>query len=161
MEIRPGKERDLGPLNEVYNHYVRTSPATFDLDEVPLDRHREWFASLGGRYKLFVAAEGASFLGYAYSGQLSPRRAYETSVVTSVYLDADVRGRGIGTALYQALFASLDGEGLHRAYAGITLPNPASCALHERFGFRQVAVYSEQGRKFERYWDVAWFEKAL
>jgi phosphinothricin acetyltransferase len=50
---------------------------------------------------------------------------------------------------------------VHRAYAGIALPNPASVALHERFGFKKVAHFSEQGRKFGRYWDVAWFEKSL
>jgi phosphinothricin acetyltransferase len=161
VEVRPGEERDLDSLNALYNHYVRTSAATFDIDEVPLEYHRRWFDDLGGPYKLLVAYEEGAFAGYAYSGQLSPRRAYETSVVTSVYLADNVRGRGIGTALYGALFASLEGEDLHRAYAGITVPNPASFALHERFGFRRVAVYSEQGRKFDRYWDVAWFEKHL
>jgi phosphinothricin acetyltransferase len=52
-------------------------------------------------------------------------------------------------------------EDLHRAYAGITLPNAVSVALHRRFGFEHVGTFREQGRKFDRYWDVAWFEKAL
>jgi phosphinothricin acetyltransferase len=55
----------------------------------------------------------------------------------------------------------LEGEDVHRAYAGIALPNPASIALHERFGFKRVAHFTEQGRKFGRYWDVAWYEKPL
>jgi phosphinothricin acetyltransferase len=78
-----------------------------------------------------------------------------------VYLDPNVFRMGIGTALYEVLFDALTDEDVHRAYAGITVPNPASFALHERFGFRQVGYYTEQGRKFDRYWDVAWFEKAL
>ena len=67
----------------------------------------------------------------------------------------------MGTQLYKSLFAALLGEDIHRAYAGIALPNPASVALHERFGFKKVAHFTEQGRKFGRYWDVAWYEKAL
>jgi phosphinothricin acetyltransferase len=100
-------------------------------------------------------------LGFATSSQLFPRRAYETSVTTSVYCDPDATGRGVGSALYDSLFASIAGEDIHRAYAGITMPNDASVALHEKFGFRQAGYYREQGRKFERYWDVAWFEKDL
>ena len=45
--------------------------------------------------------------------------------------------------------------------AGITLPNPASLALHRRFGFREVGVFTENGRKLGRYRDVAWLERPL
>ena len=50
---------------------------------------------------------------------------------------------------------------MHRAYAGIALPNQASIALHERFGFKRVGHFTEQGRKFDRYWDVGFYEKPL
>ena len=70
-------------------------------------------------------------------------------------------GRGAGSKLYTELFRSLENEDVHRAYAGVSLPNPASIALHERFGFKRVAHFTEQGRKFGRYWDVAWYEKPL
>jgi len=33
--------------------------------------------------------------------------------------------------------------------------------LHERFGFQSVGVFHNVGRKFDRYWDVAWFERPL
>jgi phosphinothricin acetyltransferase len=70
-------------------------------------------------------------------------------------------GRGAGSRLYEGLFKSLEGQDVHRAYAGIALPNPASIGLHERFGFKRVAHFTEQGRKFGRYWDVAWYEKPV
>jgi phosphinothricin acetyltransferase len=66
-----------------------------------------------------------------------------------------------GTRLYTALFEALRGQDLHRALAGVTLPNPASVALHRRLGFERAALYREVGRKFDRYWDVAWFQKDL
>jgi phosphinothricin acetyltransferase len=70
-------------------------------------------------------------------------------------------GRGCGTALYRALFASLEDEDVETIVAGVSLPNPTSIALHERFGFRRVGVFHAVGRKFENYWDVAWFERPL
>jgi phosphinothricin acetyltransferase len=163
MQLRPAEERDLEQLNDVYNHYVRTSPATFDLEEITTDARRHWFDQfhLEGRHRLFVAVEEDALLGYAYSGELRDRRAYETSIAVSAYCHPDATGKGIGTALYGALFDAISDEDLHRAYAGITVPNAASFALHERFGFKQVAYFTEQGRKFGRYWDVAWFEKEL
>jgi hypothetical protein len=68
---------------------------------------------------------------------------------------------GIGTALYDALFNVILDEDIHRLVAGITLPNDASVALHERRGFKKVGVFSANGRKFVQYWDVAWFERSL
>ena len=163
MDIRPCEECDLEQLNEIYNHYVRETPITFDIEELTIDVRREWFAhySTEGRYRLFVAVEDGSVLGYASSSQLMPRRAYETSVTTSVYCAAEATGRGVGSLLYGAVFDALAGEDVHRAYGGITVPNAASFALHQRFGFTQVAYFTEQGRKFGRYWDVAWFERPL
>jgi phosphinothricin acetyltransferase len=66
---------------------------------------------------------------------------------------------GLGTRLYHALFSALAGEDIHRAYAGVTTPNLASMALHERFGFREIGRFTEVGRKFDRWWDVVFLEK--
>ena len=78
-----------------------------------------------------------------------------------MYCRPDAVGRGIGTRLYTALFDALSAEDVHRIVAGIGQPNPASVALHERFGFRRVGLFSQVGRKFGQYWDVAWFERPL
>ncbi len=49
---------------------------------------------------------------------------------------------------------------IHPFVAGYVLPNAASEALHRRFGFKVVGVFSENGRKFGKYWDVCWAERA-
>jgi phosphinothricin acetyltransferase len=108
-----------------------------------------------------VAISAAKILGFACSSRFRPKPAYETSVETTIYLAQHAVGRGAGSKLYTELFRSLENEDVHRAYAGVSLPNPASIALHERFGFKRVAHFTEQGRKFGRYWDVAWYEKPL
>ena len=78
-----------------------------------------------------------------------------------MYCRPDACGRGCGTALYGALFAALAREDVHTLVAGVSLPNDASLALHARFGFRAVGIFHAVGRKFDRYWDVAWFERPM
>jgi phosphinothricin acetyltransferase len=162
-EVRPGREADLTQLNELYNHYVRETPITFDIEPITIEQQVEWFGHYaeGGRHRLLVAADDQRVLGYATSSPVHPRPAHATSIEASIYLAPDATGHGIGTELYARLFEELEGEDVHRAYGGITIPNGASIALHERFGFRRVAYFTEQGRKFGRYWDVAWYEKRL
>lgn len=161
--VRPGRVEDLEQLNDLYNHYVRDTHITFDIEPITMEQRLEWFGHFGerGRHRLLVAVTRDRVLGYAASDPVHPRQAYETSVATSIYLAPDATGQGVGSLLYTALFDALAGEDLHRAYAGIAIPNDVSTALHARFGFRQVAYFTEQGRKLGRFWDVAWYEKEL
>lgn len=163
MIVRPAEESDLVQLADIYNHYVRTSAATFDIEPVSLANRREWFGHYhaSGPHRLLVAACGNEVFGYASSSPFHVRRAYETSAETSVYVHPDHRRQGVGVALYTRLFQLLAGEDLHRIYAGMTLPNPGSYALHKKFGFNEVGIYHEVGRKFGQYWSVQWFEKEL
>jgi phosphinothricin acetyltransferase len=161
--IRPAARHDLEAINDIYNHYVVETHITFDDEPMTMEARREWFGHYAGtdRHLLFVATDRDRVIGYASSSRLRPKPGYLTSVETSIYLAPNATGKGAGTELYRRLFESLEGEDLHRAYAGIALPNPESVGLHEKFGFRRVALFTEQGRKFGRYWDVAWFEKPL
>lgn len=164
-QVRPGVESDLPALTDIYNHYVRETPVTFDTAVFTAEDRRPWLLShpIDGPHRLLVSvdAESQRILGYATSSPYRPKPAYSTSVEVSVYVTADAVRRGVGTLLYEALFAALAGEDLHRAYAGIALPNLASTRLHERFGFRHVGTFGEVGRKFGRYWDVAWYAREL
>jgi len=160
--IRPATLSDLPALTEIYNHYIAHTTITFDLQPFEPDDRRAWFDdhSSTGRHRLLVAEEeGSGVLGYATTSRWRPKAAYDTTVESSVYCRPDAVGRGIGGALYSALFESIGEEDVHRIVAGISQPNPASVALHLRFGFRQVGTFSSVGRKFGRYWDVAWFER--
>ncbi|MEV6104157.1 N-acetyltransferase family protein [Streptomyces sp. NPDC051940] len=165
MQVRPGTEADLEALTSIYNHYVRETAITFDVEPVTPDQRRPWLLSHpeDGPHRLKVACEAGSgrVVGYATSSPFRVKPAYATSVEVSVYLAPEAGGRGAGSLLYGSLFADLDGEDVHRAYAGIALPNEASVRLHARFGFSYVGTYREVGRKFGRYWDVAWYEKDL
>ncbi|EFL17601.1 GNAT family N-acetyltransferase [Streptomyces racemochromogenes] len=163
MEIRPGVEDDLDELTRIYNHYVIETPITFDVEPFTPDQRRPWLLAhpTSGPHRLLVAEEGGKLLGYATSSAFRPKPAYATSVETSVYLAPEHVGRGIGGLLYTSLFEVLAQEDVHTALAGIAMPNQASQRLHERFGFRQVGLLEQVGRKFDRFWDVAWFQKSL
>ncbi len=163
MEIRPAATEDLDQLNDLYNHYVLHSHVTFDIRPLTMAERVEWFRHYGetGRHRILVAVTGTQLLGFASTSPYRPREAYETTVETTVYLAPDAIGRRLGSRLYAELFRAVDGEDLHRAIGGVALPNEASVALHRRFGFTQAGRFSEQGRKFGRYWDVVYFEKPL
>jgi phosphinothricin acetyltransferase len=126
-----------------------------------VERRESWFQqfSATGRYRLLVAEDAGLVIGYAGTTRFRPKAAYETTVETTVYCAPDALGKGIGRQLYQALFEDLKGEDIHRFVAGYALPNPGSAALHAHFGFKLVGVFSENGRKFGKYWDVAWMER--
>ncbi len=161
--IRHAEPRDLPALLDIYNHYIVNTPITFDIEPRTLEQRRQWLDlfARAGRHQCFVAARGEAAIGWACSGRFKDRAAYDTSVETSIYLAPDEHGKGLGRRLYAALFEALKGEDVHRAFGGITQPNEASVGLHRAMGFAPVGTYKEVGRKFGRFWDVAWFERPL
>jgi phosphinothricin acetyltransferase len=162
--IRAATLDDLEALTDIYNHYVVNSAITFDLQPFSAAERRDWFDdhAAAGRHRLLVATDRhGGCVGYASSSRWRPKPAYDTTVEVSVYCHPAARGRGCGTALYSALFAALEPEDVHTLVAGVSLPNPASLSLHARFGFTSVGVFHAVGRKFDTFWDVAWFERPL
>jgi phosphinothricin acetyltransferase len=161
LAIRPAEPGDVAALTELYNHYIATTAITFDIEPMTVETRAEWLSHYApsGRHRLLVGHDGPVLVGYASTSPFAVKAAYETSVEVSVYVAPGRARRGIGTALYEALFASVADEDIHRAYAGITLPNEASVRLHEQFGFTPVGVYREVGRKFGRYHDVLRMQK--
>lgn len=156
IRYRHGEAGDLEAITRLYNHYIRTSPCTFDTE--PMASRADWFAKFrtDGPHQLFVAVADGQLLGYACSGTFKDKLAYATSAEVSVYVSANATGLGIGHSLYEQLFASLETAPLHQLFAGITLPNDASLRLHQRLGFTHCGTFPEAGFKFGQFWDVAW-----
>ncbi len=161
--IRRIEQGDLPALLEIYNHYVLNTPITFDIEPRTLAQRQAWFDGFAsaGRYQCFVAVKDGQPVGWASSHRYHERAAYDTTVMSSVYLAPDVCGQGLGRKLYATLFEALAGEDIHRLVVGITLPNEASVRLHRAFGFQEAGIYPEVGRKFGRFWDVATYLKPV
>lgn len=162
--IRRATRADLPELVRIYNHYVTKTHITFDTAAFTVDERRPWFESFSpsGPYRLLVVEDSSQPVGYASGSEYKAKPAYRPSVETTIYLDPAFCGRGIGYVLYGRLLEELNAEdSIHRAYAGIALPNPQSMSLHERLGFRLIGTFREAGLKFGKYWDVSWYEKDL
>lgn len=161
ITIRAAAENDLPAILEIYNHYVINTSITFDIEPYTVEQRRPWFEQFAprGRYRLFVAEADGAVVAYAGSHQFRVKAAYDTTVETTIYCAPGSERRGIGAALYTTLFDALAGEDIHMMIGGITMPNDASVALHERFGFVHAGLMHDVGHKFGRYWDVLWMER--
>lgn len=161
VELRPARPDDLVAIAEIYAHYVERTVITFDL-EAPSESawQGRWEAAQTGGYPWFSASEGSRLVGFLTSGEFNPRAAYRPTVATMIYLRPAARGRGIGRGLYELALPELR-RAFHTAVAGITLPNPASVALHERVGFEPVGVFREVGHKHGGWHDVGWWQLVL
>jgi phosphinothricin acetyltransferase len=164
VTVRPATLADLPSITEIHNHYIVNTHITFDVRPYRPEERVQWFHehSDNKRYRLLVACDSqGGVLGYTSTGRHRTKDAYDTTVEASVACRPEGVGRGIGSLLYQALFDTIADQDIHRIVAGIAQLNPASNALHERFGFREIGVFTQVGRKFDKYWDVRWMERPL
>ena len=152
---------DLPAIAAIYGFHVLHSASSFELNR------GRWRAGGGprgaGRRARPPPARGpraGAVVGWVKSGAFRDRAAYHSSVETACTWPPRRRPRR-GRALYAELLRLLADAPAHRAYAGITQPNPASVALHLRHGFSHIGTFTEVGRKFDRWWDVAWYERPL
>jgi L-amino acid N-acyltransferase YncA len=159
VRVRPAAADDSEAVGLIYRHYVLHTTISFEEQPVCTVEMAERIADVLSSALPWVVAEHAGrVVGYAYAGKWKGRYAYRHSVETSVYLDPQFTGRGIGTQLYRELLAMLRDRSIHVAIGGIALPNAASVALHERLGFRKVAHFKEVGYKFGQWIDVGYWQ---
>jgi L-amino acid N-acyltransferase YncA len=162
MILRPALPADAAAIASIYNHYILTTTISFEEDAIDAaEIARRMDAVRNASLPYLVAEEGGVVTGYAYATPWRARRAYRSSVETSVYVQEGLHARGTGTALYRAVLAQLAGDGYHLAIGGIAQPNAASVALHEKLGFEKVAHFKEVGCKFGQWVDVAYWQLVL
>jgi L-amino acid N-acyltransferase YncA len=155
IAIRPAVDDDLADILRIYNQAIEKTTAVFEYRAHTIDMRREWFrAKAAGSRAVLVAVESGTILGFASYGPFRAWPAYKYSEELSVYVEEQARGRGIGTALVEALVAHARARDLHVLIAGITADNVASLRLHEKLGFVEVAHIREVGYKFGRWLDL-------
>lgn len=160
MIVRACEQRDVDGICDIYNYYVENTIITFE--EVPVTQGEMADRISAGmrNFPWLVCDAGDRVVGYAYAGRWHGRSAYRYSAEVTVYVRHGEGGKGYGQALYANLLKSLAGK-YHAIVAGISLPNEGSVRLHEKFGFRKVAHFSEVGRKFDRWVDVGYWQKLV
>ena len=159
--IRLATASDAPAIAAIYAPYCDASVISFEISGPSPDEMAKRIASVGAERPWLVLEDRGALLGYAYASPHHERAAYRWSVSTAIYVAGDRHRRGIGRALYTALFELLRHLGYYKTTAGITLPNAGSVGLHEAFGFTLVGVYHDIGHKMGAWRDVAWYEASL
>ena len=160
--MRSASAADGQALAAIYNQYIATTTFTFEETALTDEQMQARVTRVQAQDLPWLVAEvDGQVLGYAYAAPWRERSAYRFAVEVSAYVAPGQIGRGLGTALYAALLPRLGALGLHSALAVVPLPNPASVALYEKLGFRQVAQLVEVGFKFGRWVDVGYWQYHL
>ena len=154
-------QTDAAAVADIYRPAVESSLASFEERAPTADEMAERMRATLARMPWLVAEDDGAVVGYAYAGPHQQRPGYRWSVNISVYVSPGHAGRGIGRRLYDDLLQLLRRQGFVNVYAGITLPNPASVALHEAIGMRRIGVYEGVGYKHGGWHDVAWYHLRL
>ena len=161
--IRHILKKDATSITDIYNHYISETVATFETEVVSPTQMLSRISNIQSHELPWLVAEDGNgrVIGYAYASKWRERFAYRFSVEVTVYLSPDSLGHGVGTQLYDALFAELKLRSIHSVIGGITLPNQASVALHEKFSLEKVAHFKEVGFKFNQWLDVGYWQGGL
>lgn len=162
LTIRPAGEADLPAILAIYNAVIATTTAVYSEAPVTLEDRQGWLESKRRRgFPVIVAEADGRVAGFGAFDDFRAWPCYRHTVEHSVHVDAACRGRGVGRALVEALLAEAKARGLHRMIAGIDADNAVSIGLHRALGFTSAGVLTEVGRKFDRWLDLAFMQKAL
>lgn len=155
LEVRPFRDDDWPAVRAIYSQGIATGSATFETDVPALER---WTAAHPPEYRL-VATQGGEVVGWVAASPVSDRCAYAGVVEHSVYVDARVRGQGIGRRLLDALIERADASGIWTIQSGVFPENVASLKVHQRCGFRVVGTRERIGQLNGTWRDVLLIER--
>ena len=156
VTLRLAHEDDAEQIAAIYAPYATDTAVSF-ADRAPtVEEYRERIRTTTARLPWVVCERDGTVAGYAYASPHRVSPAYKWSVETSIYVHPEHQRTGIGRALYATLLEALRLQGYHRAYAGVTDPNPPSIGLHEAVGFERFASFEDVGYKLGEWRSVIW-----
>jgi phosphinothricin acetyltransferase len=159
--VRPVRLEDAAAIAAIYAPYVADTVITFEVDVPDAAEMAARIARYTPTHPWLVAERDGVVIGYAYGSPYRTRAAYRWVCESGIYLAADTRGGGIGTALYAALIDALTDAGYVAVLGVMTLPNPASEALHAKLGFRDMGTQPGIGFKHGAWHDVGFWQRDL
>ena len=168
MRIRSATTQDAARLLAIYTYYVEKTAISFECDVPSLAEFTGRIAKTLLKYPYLVMEEDGVVQGYTYAGPFKERAAYNRSCELSIYLDCDVKGRGYGRKLYEAMEAALKDKGFLNMYACIADPitedeylTKNSEQFHQHLGFVKVGEFHRCACKFGRWYNMIWMEKFI
>lgn len=159
--IRDVTLTDAEKIRDIYNKYVIETQVTFTEEPLSIEEIRSLIQRVIKFFPWIVYEEGGELIGFTYADKWKERSAYRNTVETSIYLDSNHIGKGIGSKLKKAMIEELRERGFHCVISGISLPNPASIAMCEKFGFKKIGHFKEVGYKLDEWVDVGYWQLIL
>ncbi len=164
-EVRP---EDAPRLVEIYAPYILETAVSFEYKVPTVEEFRRRIAEYTAKYPYLVCEIDGKVAGYVYASEYSPREAYDWTAMTSIYLDKAYRRRGIGSLLYRELERRLKEQGIVNLLAGVAYAENEdeylthdSCKFHLNQGYTEVAHMFAVGKKFDRWYDLLWYQKRI
>jgi L-amino acid N-acyltransferase YncA len=157
--VRPARETDRDAIAEIYNEGIREGRSTFETEPRTAADIDDWLAS--PTHPVLVGERASAVVGWARLAPYSPRACYSGVVEGSVYVLAQERGRGLGSALVAALIEEAERAGFHKVVGRLFADNEPSRRLVAKHGFREVGLHLRHGQLDGDWHDVLVVELLL
>ena len=162
MRIRfADAQRDAAELLEIYRPYIEKTAITFETAVPGVKEYEKRIADIAAQFPYLVLEKDGEIIGYAYAHRQAERAAFDWNAELSIYLKEGFAGRGIGRPLYALLEELLRMQGYVNFFGVITGDNAVSIAMHEKMGYRKIAVHERTGWKFGMWHDTVWMHKRV
>lgn len=168
ITVRDATLEDAARILEIYSYYVEHTAISFEQETPSQEAFRERMKKTMERYPYLVVVKDGQVAGYAYAGPFVGRAAYDWCCEMTIYLDWNIRRRGMGRKLYEAMEKALREMGILNLYACIGLPEvddeyltSNSADFHAHLGYKRVGLFYQCGYKFQRWYHMIWMEKII
>ena len=161
ITVRAASSADAAAICTIYNQGIEDRVATLETEPRTPEERRQWLAARGPRHPVIVAEAGGEVVGWGSLNSFNPRKAYDYVADFSIYIERRWRGKGVGSRLLARLIELGRELGYHKLVLSAFPTNPGGMALYEKFGFRTVGIYKEQGKLDGQWVDTIIMEKLL
>ena len=161
ISVRPAGPADAAAICTIYNQGIEDRVATLETELRTPEERRQWLAARGPRHPVIVAEAVGEVVGWGSLNSFNPRKAYDYVADFSVYIERRWRGKGVGSRLLARLIELGRELGYHKLVLSAFPTNLGGMALYQKFGFRTVGIYKEQGKLDGQWVDTIIMEKLL
>jgi len=160
--LRSFTKDDIAAITKIYAYYVENSAVSFDL-VAPSEAEiaKKYLDMVAQNHPLIIAEIDGMVVGFAYASSYRPRPAYRFTCENSIYIDPNMRDRGLGKLLMSELLKQAKQVGFNQMIAIITSDTGASIALHKKYGFKILGEFPQLGYKFDKWHDIIHMQKKL
>ncbi len=161
LRPRVATRADAEAINAIYNHYVRSSAATFQAEDETKEEREAELRSRPEELPLVVLEIDGEVVGWGALSAFKSRCAYRDTIEISIYVRHDCHRLGYGRRIVEDLLERARVAGYHTILAVCCEESLGSIGLFRSLGFAQAGRLREVGTKFGRRLDVIYLQLLL